>query len=361
MRICLISTEIFAWGKYGGFGRAARTIGRELVRRGHEVSAVVPRRPGQAAVEELDGITVFGVPPRGVFCATDVYRRTGAEVFHSCEVSYGTVLAQRADPRARHVITFRDPRDRHDWLLEFARPSASRAQVAANWLYEGSPLMRGAVRRADARFVAAPMLAAKVRRMYRLGVEPAFLPTPIPIPAEVRKAPTPTVCFVGRFDRRKRPELFLELARRFPQVHFVAAGASRDAAWDRHLRDTYGGLANLELPGVVDQFASDGLSRLLGRSWILVNTASREGLPNSFLEAAAHGCAILSHVNPDGFASDFGYHAAADDFAEGLARLLEGDAWRERGERGRRYVAEHFALERAMDRHEVMYREVVGG
>src|SRR5690606_27640366 len=26
MRICLISVEIFAWGKYGGFGRATRTI-----------------------------------------------------------------------------------------------------------------------------------------------------------------------------------------------------------------------------------------------------------------------------------------------------------------------------------------------
>ena len=41
MRICLISVEIFAWGKYGGFGRATRTIGRELAQRGHEVFAVV--------------------------------------------------------------------------------------------------------------------------------------------------------------------------------------------------------------------------------------------------------------------------------------------------------------------------------
>jgi hypothetical protein len=43
--------EIFAWGKYGGFGRATRIIGRELVKRGYEVYAVVPRRPGQKPVE----------------------------------------------------------------------------------------------------------------------------------------------------------------------------------------------------------------------------------------------------------------------------------------------------------------------
>ena len=38
MRICLIAVELFAWGKYGGFGRATRTIGRELVKRGIAVS-----------------------------------------------------------------------------------------------------------------------------------------------------------------------------------------------------------------------------------------------------------------------------------------------------------------------------------
>jgi len=50
MKICLVCVEIFAWDKYGGFGRATRTIGRELAKRGHEIFAVVPRRTGQQAV-----------------------------------------------------------------------------------------------------------------------------------------------------------------------------------------------------------------------------------------------------------------------------------------------------------------------
>ncbi len=62
MKICLICVEIFAWGKYGGFGRAARTIGREIVKQGHTVCAVVPRRKGQGEEEDLDGIKVFGFP-----------------------------------------------------------------------------------------------------------------------------------------------------------------------------------------------------------------------------------------------------------------------------------------------------------
>ena len=70
MRICLISVEIFAWGKFGGFGRATRLIGRELAKRGHEVLAIVPRRQDQGQVEILDGITVLGFSPWQPFAAS---------------------------------------------------------------------------------------------------------------------------------------------------------------------------------------------------------------------------------------------------------------------------------------------------
>ncbi len=44
MRICFISTEIFAWNKYGGFGKATRILGKELIKKGIEVFAVVPKK-----------------------------------------------------------------------------------------------------------------------------------------------------------------------------------------------------------------------------------------------------------------------------------------------------------------------------
>src|SRR4029079_11879393 len=94
-------------------------------------------------------------------------------------------------------------------------------------------------------------------------------------------------------------------------------------------------LPNLEMPGHVDQFASGAVASALNESWILVNTAVREGLPNAFLEAAAHGCAILSAVDPDGFASRFGVKVEADNFAAGLETLLQGDRWRVWRGRGR--------------------------
>jgi glycosyltransferase involved in cell wall biosynthesis len=160
-------------------------------------------------------------------------------------------------------------------------------------------------------------------------------------------------------DRRKRPELFLKLAERFPDVKFIAVGASNDRVWDRHLHERYGSLSNLDLRGFVDQFRTDDLSRILGASWIIINTSAREGLPNSMLEAAAHRCAILSSVNPDGFAVDFGRHVQDDDFEAGLRYLMADDRWRERGLAAWRYVAETFATGPAIEGHIAEYTRLL--
>jgi glycosyltransferase involved in cell wall biosynthesis len=361
VRVCLISMEIFAWGKHGGFGRATRIIGRELAKRGVQVFAVVPRRADQRPVELLDGITVLGFEPAMPWRAAPLLQSCNADLYHSQEPSFTTYLAQRTMPERKHIVTLRDTRDLGDWMTELRFPSLNRLQVLANFLYEDSVLVHRAVRRADRVFCAAEFLRAKGARKYRLESEPELLPTPVAVPPVVRKSERPTVCFLARWDRRKRPELFLDLARQFPQVRFVAVGRSRDPAFERGLRERYAGLPNLEMPGHLDQFGSSGLTDLLSESWIMVNTAQREGLPTAFLEAGAHGCAILSAVDPDGFASRFGAHVPHDDFAGGLAHLLNGGEWRVRGEQARAYVRKTFELESAIDRHLTIYAELMAG
>ena len=359
MHVCLVAVEMFAWGKYGGFGRATRTIGRELVKRGITVSAIVPRRAEQTPIANLDGIQVHGLTLPELLGGGSAYERFAVDIFHSQEPSFGTYLAAHAQPEARHIVTFRDTRDAADWRTERGLPSMNVLQVVANRLYEDNWLVHRAVRRADRCCVAARMLAARARAKYSLAHEPEFLPTPVFVPERVEKDPVPTVCFVARWDRRKRPELFFELARMFPRVRFLAAGKSRDPSYEKTLRNQYGKLANVEMLGFIDQFRGPELSQLLGRSWILVNTAAREGLPNAFVEAVAHGCAILSAVDPDEFASRFGHHARDDNFVRGLTSLLEGNRWRQLGEAGRDYVRQVFALKPAIDRHIEIYTELL--
>lgn len=359
MKICFICVEIFAWGKYGGFGRATRTIGRELAKRGIEVFAVVPRRKGQRPVEQLDGITVLSFPPYFPWSSKKLYRLCDADIYHSSEPSFGTYFAMKEMPNRKHIVTLRDPRNFIDWKMEYELPSLSKLQVISNYLYENNFLGQRAVRSTDGVFCTAKYLIPKVKSMYGLKSEPLFLPTPVAVPIKVQKATTPTVCFLARLDRRKRPEIFLRLAKQYPHIKFIAVGKSRDEKWDNYLRKTYANLPNLEMVGFVDQFSSPLHSQILEKSWIMVNTATREALPNAFLEAAAHKCAILSAVDPDGFASQFGYYAKGEDFPDGIDFLIENQRWKERGELGYEYVKETFETNRAIGQHLAVYEQIL--
>jgi glycosyltransferase involved in cell wall biosynthesis len=359
VKICLLSVEIFAWGKYGGFGRATRNIGRELARLGHEVSAITPRRESQGEVETLDGITVLGYSQ---YRPWDIYRLAKscqADVYHSCEPSLATYIARRAAPDSVHIVTARDPRDWKDWRVELTLPSKNRVRTVASMFFENNLLATHAVRKADAVYTAFNDAIPKVKAKYGLAEDPRFLATPTLLPTQPTKSGTPKVCFVARLDRRKRPHLFMDLADRFPKVEFVALGAARNSNWEQELRQTYGARANLTIAGFVDQFRSPYYAEVLSQSWILINTSVREGLPNAFIEAAAHGCAILSSVDTDGFASRFGETVSNDDFATGLRALLENDRWRECGARARSFVAETFETEVAIKSHIDAYEDAL--
>jgi glycosyltransferase involved in cell wall biosynthesis len=358
LKVCLICTELFGRGTFGGFGRATRFIGRELVRRNVQVSAVVPMRDNAGTDPyQLDGITIYSYRPKAFLSSIALYRQVDADIYHSQDVSLGTYLAMWAKPDKRHVVTFRDPLDQQDWRTELFYSGSKLWGWLKSRIYVDNFLVARAVRKADAVFCAAPFLGPKARDKFHLQQLPGHLPTPVDIPEPSPKAAEPTVCAINRWHRRKRPERFFELAARFPRIRFIFVGGTSDRQYEAEMRARYGPLPNLEIEAPIDQFTSDRLAQILDASWILVNTAAREGLPSSFLEAAAHGCAILSEVDPEGFASRFGYHAQQNDLADGLMHLL--DSWREAGQRGREFVRTVYATPLAMEAHLEAYRAVL--
>jgi len=360
MKICFIVSEFFAWGKYGGYGSATRVLAAELVRRGVAVTVVTPARGGQPAREEIDGVAVLSYPAHKVRTQFQLLRDVRADIYHSQEPSLGTWLARKAAPSSRHIVTCRDTRVSADWVIEIrAWLLDGSFRTLLTLPYENNPLVRRAVRSADAVFCPNEFSRPLAQKKYRLAFTPGFLPNPVRPPSiPVQKAQHPTVCFVGRWDRRKRPELFFQLAKAFPDVHFIALGQARTDKQTELLRQKYSGLPNLELNGFVDQFSSDRLQQVLSRSWVLVNTALREGLPRSFLEAAAFKCAVLSRVDPDGFASRFGRRVHNDDFGENLRLLLQGD-WRRRGEEAHAYVSSKYGFEASIHQHLETYHRYI--
>ena len=77
------------------------------------------------------------------------------------------------------------------------------------------------------------------------------------------------------------------------------------------------------------------------------------------MEAAACSCAILSRVDPDRFASHFGFHAKRDNFSEGLQWLLADDRWRALGQAAYSYVSDTYELDAAVAAHVDVYSATV--
>jgi len=332
-------------------------LGRELVRSGVRVTAVVPQAKGQPERTEIDGVEVFSFPSARPGAAYRWLREIDADIYHSVEPSLLTHIAARARPARGHVVTVLDP------ALDGPCAGATEHTTSpGRWLarrfYRRGRRVRRAVQEADHCFVGARHIGEEVSTLYKLATPPCFVPRPIHVPETVTKAPMPTVCMLDRWDRQRRPELFFGLAERFPHIHFVAAGSASTGVVTEEIRREFAHLPNLELRPPLDPF-SRAYETLLTESWILVNPAQRTGLPTSFLDAAAHGTALLSTSDPDDFSSNFGIHAEPDALGTALEALLRDEHWRKRGEMGRAYVGRTFEAGRSIQHHTEVYRSVV--
>lgn len=360
MRVCFIVGEIFNWGVYGGFGKLTRTLGSNLVKAGFEVFVLMPRvSKDQRVIESLDGMTVLGLPSR---YARSLYKACDADIYHSQEPSMSSYLAIRWNPKSKHIVTFQDPMTINEQLVSiwsknpkwknFSFRLSIKLKVRATDFF-----VKKAISNADGLFSQAKYIIPSVVSMYKLSKTPPFLPNPVEIPERpLKKADEPTVCFLARWDPVKRNEILFDLAEKFPEVKFIVPGKAHNEERDSQLRELGRKRPNVEMPGFVSE---EEKSKILEKSWVMVNTSFRECLPISFLEAAAHKCAILSSNNPDDFARSFGYHVTSEDFAKGLKSLLENDVWKEKGEQGYQYVKETHELHKVLDQHVNIYRKLV--
>lgn len=374
MRICFVNSEIFSHKGGGGYAGLNRIIGDELIKRGIEVYVLVPHQKGLRKVSQLDGMIVltFPYPSIKTLFSQSLFRLPEADIYDIWDPDIlFSYFITRATPKSKHVVAFHDPRGPEEFKkLVSADPGLKNLRRNNNLkvpylpyylylIYLRPYLAKKTVSKADAYFYTAKFMIPKVKRIYNLEADKLiFMPHIVEIPKKKSvKSSQPTVCFLGRWDAVKRPELFFELARHFPEVRFIAIGAARDLEKDKQLRKIGSKIPNLEMPGHVDEATKE---EILEKSWILANTSIHEGFPLSFLEACSYRCALLSGVNPDDFAQNFGYHVQNDNFEVGLEYLLENNRWKEKGERGFEYVKETNELNKVIDKRIEVYESLLG-
>ena len=190
-------------------------------------------------------------------------------------------------------------------------------------------------------------LKQQMRRWFpRKRINVIYNGSPVPPPEEVHHESSGQVIWVNNLKRWKRPEVFVELARRLPQYDFVMIG--KISAGRRYTRQTTTALENapdnlrylgpLPLAQVNTMIADSDL--------LLYTSLPVEGFGNSFLQAWFRGVPTLSlSFDLDGILEREGVGRCAMTFEELVAdveELMADESLRgAMGARARQYAVGH--------------------
>jgi len=133
-------------------------------------------------------------------------------------------------------------------------------------------------------------LARMGKRRYgdKFSVLPLGINTSLYYSKKFRESSRMKVVTAGSFQSRKRPELFFDLACRYPKADFIWYGEGGDVRVNLQARAKKLGVDNLKYPGAL---APDLLSEAFRAADIFVMPSNSEGVPKVTQEAAACGLA----------------------------------------------------------------------
>ena len=321
MRICFLMLSHWT-GNLGGAEIQVRYLMDYLrTNTNHEVSFVCRH----STATDGEGVAIHRtrpVPPLGRWFKTaDAVSVWGWLVRLRPDVIYTRVSSPYVGVAAAYCRRHGSRLVHHVARIEDVTPF--RARWLRHWAKRlERPLYEYGLRRADAIIAQAEYQRRFLREHYGLeaaGVIPNFHPPPAETPAVARRR---TIVWVANLKRNKRPELFVDLARRcldLEDAEFLMIGAVQDPAYARLTGD----LVNVPNLRFLGPRPLEAVNRILGQARLFVNTSrpSGEGFPNTFIQAWLRGTPTASlEVDPDGLISRhrIGVAASGD-----MARLAD--------------------------------------
>jgi glycosyltransferase involved in cell wall biosynthesis len=163
-----------------------------------------------------------------------------------------------------------------------------------------------------------------------------------------------TILWVGRLDPIKKPELFIELAKKYPHEQFIMiAPAVRDYQnYGNKIKNNTSTINNIEYIKYVN---SKDIINYYQKAKIYILSSDIEGFSNTMAEAMANMIPILSYkVNPDNIFNRYkiGYCAEGnkDKFFEQFESLLNNHSLSEKlGYNGRIYLEKNHNKEKTVN------------
>lgn len=200
------------------------------------------------------------------------------------------------------------------------------------------------------------------RNMHREGV--LIRSTFARPPSSVRSANSRYILWVGNFWGVKRPAMFLELATRMPQYQFMMVGGAHSG--EEHIFEEVSAdarsIPNLQLTGAVPY---SEVGKYFDGALVFVNTSSKEGFPNTYLQAWCRGIPVIATFDADGLIARYGlgrHCANLDELAAGVDELMRDDRLRTKtGERAASYVTDHHSPEVVTAQYDRLFTQLYKG
>ena len=155
------------------------------------------------------------------------------------------------------------------------------------------------------------------------------------------------ILWVSRYAKLKNPNVFVNLAKNFPEQKFVMICPTQKPSkeYDK-LQKNAQDVKNLQF---IKYVPFNKIQFYFNKAKVFVNTSDFEGFPNTFLQSFLGKTAILSlNVNPDEIIRKYGlgYFCGGDSnkLEEGLEVLLKNKSYLKAGEEGLRYLKNNHSI-----------------
>jgi len=179
---------------------------------------------------------------------------------------------------------------------------------------------------------------------------------------DLRKQKRDYILWVGRSAGFKRPKLFMELAKDFPDEKFVMI--CQRATGDENYEQLVSKAKQTENLHFIRRVPFADIDDYFQSAKVFINTSEAEGFPNTFIQSCKAGTPILSlNVNPDDFLDEYNCGICTNDnwqeFVKHLKTLLsEPGGLRNLAQNARKYVEEHHNVKKNAEEYKKFFRNL---
>jgi len=331
-------------------------LARGLAERGYSVS-MISLNYGQPKTVELDGITVHrahamneGLPVirfvhPNLTSIWDAMLQADADIYYQRAAGALTAFMVAFAKRHKRLSIYAAASDR-----DFFRPPPHLSNVRDRTLFQW------AVRHVD--LLVAQTEAQRVSCVRNFSREPVVIRS-----CYAHKGRDGShdgvILWVGNILPVKRPDLFVELARRLPSYRFKLVGG-RDDSLIEPLRLLAAGLGNIEFTGFVP-FAD--IEQHFDGASLFINTSLNEGFPNTFLQAWSRGVPTISMFDPGAWLGSHRVGEVVPDLAamveEVQALKSNHETWRLAGTLAKEYFEGNYSIDGALDSYERQFESAL--